>query len=170
MSYTTTSTDTFTRSNARHVASKVAADLKLMQLFCGGPSDEMILMYEIELLELLAGKYLDKVTYGYKRNGAWVVALRYQAHLDGTLNSDDRAGKVSYLAGKDVRGASEASFLEYTSAWMPVSASDRERIYDQVGFRRATGTEPATANGYWQSDKTYSSGAGGVARSTFRTF
>lgn len=41
-SYTTTETKTFTLTHARHLAAKVATDLKRLQRFYGGISDERI--------------------------------------------------------------------------------------------------------------------------------
>ena len=45
-SYTTTATNTFTVTHARHMAAKVATDLKRMQRFYGSPSDGRINEYE----------------------------------------------------------------------------------------------------------------------------
>jgi len=41
-SYTTTETKTFALTHARHLAAKVATDLKRLQRFYGGISDERI--------------------------------------------------------------------------------------------------------------------------------
>ncbi len=52
-SYTQSSTSTFTITHARHMAAKLAADLKRMQRFYGAPSDDRIAAYETEVVELL---------------------------------------------------------------------------------------------------------------------
>src|SRR5438552_14819451 len=104
MASTYTRTATFTRSSARYIVSKVAADLKLMQRFYGHPSDDWIDAYIAEVVELLVVRGLGTITYGFKRNGAWVVALRYVASMDGNLTADDRAGRV--LPGVDITGGS----------------------------------------------------------------
>ena len=52
-SYTFSETATFTITHARHIAAKVATDLKRMQRFYGEPSDIRIKNYETEVIELL---------------------------------------------------------------------------------------------------------------------
>ena len=64
-SYTVTDTITFTRTHARHIAAKVATDLKRMQRFYGEPSDSRIADFESEVVEFLKEGLLDTVTYGF---------------------------------------------------------------------------------------------------------
>ena len=52
-SYTISETATFTLTHAKHMAAKVAADLKRLQRFYGYPSDQDIANYETEVIELL---------------------------------------------------------------------------------------------------------------------
>ena len=67
LSYTESST--FTVTHARHMAAKVATDLKRMQRFYGSPSDARIAQFQIEATELIKAGYLGTVSYGYQRNG-----------------------------------------------------------------------------------------------------
>lgn len=69
-SYSYTESRTFTVTHARHMAAKVATDLKRMQRFYGKPSDENIADYESEATEMLRAGYLDTVTYGFKRTAS----------------------------------------------------------------------------------------------------
>src|ERR1700683_1385252 len=57
MSYslTVSETETFTVTHARHMAAKVAADLKRMQRFYGSPSDSWIGHYEAEITHFMKG-------------------------------------------------------------------------------------------------------------------
>ena len=93
MSYSGTITDTttFTITHARHMAAKVAADLKRMQRFYGRPFDSDITSYESEIVEMLKAGYLGTVTYGFKRDGDWIEpGLRYTAReLAGDAANDD---------------------------------------------------------------------------------
>ena len=57
-SYSYTETATFTVTHARHMAAKVATDLKRMQRFYGSPSDERIAQFEAEATELIRAGYL----------------------------------------------------------------------------------------------------------------
>src|SRR5665648_439380 len=61
-SFTFTDTQTFTVTHARHIASKVATDLKRIQRFYGNPSDSLIEKYETEIIEFLKKGYLGTVT------------------------------------------------------------------------------------------------------------
>ena len=71
-SYSYTESRTFTVTHARHMAAKVATDLKRMQRFYGKPSDENIADYESEATEMLRAGYLDTGTYGFRRDGKWI--------------------------------------------------------------------------------------------------
>lgn len=165
MSSTYTRTESFTRSSARYVASKVAADLKLMQRFYQRPTDAEIDDYVTELVELLAGGYLNTVKYGFKRNDGWVLALRYTARLDGTLD-DERAGRV--VPGVDISGASWYSYLTYSSRWSSLSTQEQTAVQARLPFQRSGANEPSTVNGYWTEDRSYSTDGGGLRRATFR--
>ena len=66
-SYSYTETATFTVTHARHMAAKVAADLKRMQRFYGSPSDERIAQFEAEVTELIRAGYLGTVTLASKK-------------------------------------------------------------------------------------------------------
>ena len=71
-SYSYTDTLTFTRTHAKHLAAKVATDLKRMQRFYDRPSDREIADYETEAIEFLKEGYLGTVTYGFRRNSNWI--------------------------------------------------------------------------------------------------
>jgi hypothetical protein len=166
MSYTTSYT--FTRSNAEYVASKVVTDLKLMQIYLGAPDDEWIEKYRVELVELMAGGYLSSVTYGFKHDGNWLVALRYEASLDGSLSTDDRAGKVAAMIGTDVKGLGHSSYLITSANWDNLPLSHKTAIRGRIGFDRVGAAEPGTGMGYWSTERTYSSNGGGVTRQTLK--
>ena len=105
-SYTYSETATFTVTHARHMAAKVATDLKRMQRLYGAPNDTEIARYEAELVELMKAGYLDVVTYGYRRDNDWVEpTLRYTAReLSGVAANDDDPGRIR--PGADIGGAS----------------------------------------------------------------
>ena len=167
MSMTSTRTGTFTIANARYVTSKIKADLKLLQRAYGSPTDADIEAYGEEAAQLLNGGYLGTVTYGYRRNGSWVVALRYTARIDGTLTADDRAGGIP--RGVDISGAQFYSFLTYSTKWYSLPISERDRIESLLPISRTTAPEPGTSGGYWSADRSYSYNGTGVARGAFRT-
>ena len=60
-SYTISDSESFTVTHARHMAAKVATDLKRMQRLYGSPSDTSIAKYEAEVIEFMKAGYLGTV-------------------------------------------------------------------------------------------------------------
>jgi hypothetical protein len=166
-SYTTSASSTFTVTHARHMAAKIAADLKRMQRFYGAPSDTDIATYEAEVVELLKAGYLGTVTYGYKRNDNWIEpTLRYSAKdLAGTGANDDDPGKVR--PGADVSGASFYNYLTYSAAWWSLTSEQQEAFKKTLPFQRSGAAEPGIS-GYLISDHTYSAGGKALDRFSIR--
>ena len=167
LSNTITQATTFTVTHAKHIAAKVATDLKRLQRFYGKPSDVDIDAYEVEATVLLTHGYLESVQYGFRRNGRWIVpTLSYQANdLAGTMDNDP--GKVP--TGADISNADFYSFLTRTRAWHGLSASQQETVYAsaRIPFRRTPADEPGV-DGYWSRDLTYSAGGRSLDRFTLR--
>lgn len=170
MSYsaTITETTTFTVTHARHMAAKVAADLKRMQRFYGQPSDAQIAAYEEEVVELLKAGYLGKVWYGFKRDGKFIEpALRYTAReLAGFADNDD-PGRVR--PGGNINGASFYSFLTYSFAWDVLDPAEREAFKRRMPLDRSNASEPGVS-GYLEQDRTYSSGGRALDRASVRSY
>jgi hypothetical protein len=165
MSAASTYTTTFTETNARHLASKVAADLLQLARLYGQPSEKRIDDFIEELAILLPGGFVASVDYGFQVNGNWLIVLRYTVRSDGTLTADDRAGRVPVSI--DVSGAGFASFLRFSEKWSRLSPQDRERIEKSLPFRRATSDEPGIVSGIWVEDKVYSSAGVALTRKVF---
>lgn len=163
-SFTTSGTTSFTLTHAKHIAAKVATDLKRVQRFYGSPSDESISCYESEIIELLKNGYLDRVTYGFKRGETWIEpTLRYTAQeLSSDQSADDDPGKVRPNA--DISGASFYSFLTYSEAWHRLSSTEQSNFKQSVPVQRGFADEPGV-NGYFASDKVYASGGRALNRS-----
>lgn len=167
--FTVTETKTFTLTHARHLAAKVAADLKRMQRFYGSPDDARITRLEGEITELLRQGYLDTVTYGFQRNGDWIEpTLRYKASELVGDGMDDDPGRV--LPGRDVSGAFFYSYLTYNSAWGALTSTQRAVIEQQLPVQRTNAPEPTVSGGYFSDDKTYSSGGRALGRATVRSY
>ncbi len=168
-SYTFNETQTFTATHAKHLAAKVATDLKRMQRFYGSPSDSSIEDYEIEIIELLKRGFLKTVTYGFKRNDNFIEpTLRYTAQdLSGLSVSDDDPGRIK--PGANISGARFYSFLTLTSAWFNLSEEEKASFEKRLPFVRNGAAEPGI-NGYLSKDKTYSSGGKALNRSTVKTY
>lgn len=168
-SFTVSATTTFTVTHARHMAAKVAADLKRMQRFYGSPSDTDIANYEAEVVELLKVGYLGTLTCGYKRGDKWIEpTLRYSAKdLAGADGVDDDPGKVRPNA--DISGASFYNYLTYSSAWFSLTSVQQEAFKKSLPFQRTTANEPGI-DGYLAPDRTYSAGGKALDRFSVRTY
>src|SRR5215471_14854990 len=156
-SYTLTETTTFTLTHAKHMAAKVATDLKRLQRLYGLPSDASIGEYEIEVTELLKEGFFGTLTIGFKRDGQWIEpALRYTARdLAGLAANDDDPGRIR--PGADITGATFYNYLTYSSAWFSLTEAERDAFRQRMPFSRGYAHEPGI-NGYLISDRTYSAG------------
>jgi len=168
-SYTLSDTTTFTITHARHIAAKVATDLKRMQRFYGKPSDSEIANYELEIIEFLAEGFLGTVAYGFHCNGKWIEpTLEYTAHdLAGLPAEDEDPGRIR--PGADITGASFYSFLTYSDAWNYLSEDEKKKFRERLPFIR-TGAEEPGVNGYFSNDRTYSAGGRALRRASVRSF
>ncbi len=168
-SFTVTETTTFTVTHARHLASKVSADLKRMQRFYGEPSDANIAQYEAEVIEMLKAGYLGTLTLGYKRDGAWIEpTLRYTARdLAGDDSADDDPGRVR--PGANIANATFYNYMTYSSRWNSLSSAEQDAFKKALPFYRGGAPEP-TVSGYLESDRTYSSGGRSLNRASVRSY
>lgn len=169
-SYTLSETTTFTLTHAKHMAAKVATDLKRIQRFYNGiPTDNSIADYETELVELLKVGYLGTVTYGFRRDGNWIEpTLQYTAHdLAGTSANDDDPGRIR--PGANITGASFHSYLTYSPTWDRLSSTERDIFQKRMPFYRSGAPEPGIS-GYLTDDRTYSSGGRALNRASVRSY
>lgn len=167
-SYTVSGTTTFTVTHARQLAAKVATDLKRMQRFYGAPSDQRIDAYELELIELLKGRYFERATYGFKRNDRWIApTLRYTANDLSDSLADDDPGRVQ--PGADTSDGAFYSFLAYSYQWRELSASAKEEVESRIPLNRADALE-SDIDGYLENDRTYSAGGRNLVRSSVRSY
>lgn len=163
MTQTYTITETWSRTHARYVAGKVAADLRQMQQAYGAPTDKRLNEYLDELTVLLADGLLKEITYGFRKNGVWLVALRYTADMNGGLSADDRSGLIP--RGVSILGATWGSFLAKSSKWDALSTLAQARIEGELPFRRDDATAPIDGSPA-RHDKTYSSVGCGLSRAS----
>jgi hypothetical protein len=168
-SLTVTESHTFTVTHARHMAAKVATDLKRIQRFYGYPSDELIAKYEAEAIELIKHGFLESVAYGFKKNGNWIEpTLRYTARdLAGAAADDHDPGRVR--PGANIEGASFTSHLTYSASWFALSSEDMERFKRGLPFSRGTAPAPGVT-GYFADDLTYSAGGRALSRASVKSF
>jgi hypothetical protein len=167
MSTTQTRTSPFTRTNARYIATKIAADLHRMQGIYGWPTEDTINGIMEELTELLPDGYVQSLEVGFARDGVRVVSLFYEVRSDGSL-ADDNAGGVP--RGVDISGTERINYLTFSSKWAILSTNDKEAVNARLPYIRTDAPAPSDGSGYWQQDRTYSSNGTGTVRRTFRPF
>lgn len=168
-SYTISESTSFTVTHAKHMAAKVATDLKRIQRLYGPPNDAAIAQYETEAVALLKAGYLGVVTYGFWRNNDWIEpTLRYTAReLAGAAANDDDPGRVR--PGANIVGAQFHSYLTYSPAWDKLSAAERDAFKKTLPYYRGGAPEPGVS-GYFSDDRTYSSGGRALNRASIRSW
>ncbi|MDN5287690.1 MAG: hypothetical protein JWR38_3964 [Mucilaginibacter sp.] len=168
-SFSSSETQTFTLTHAKHLASKVSADLKRIQRLYGSPNDSTITSYENELIEFLKKGYLSEVTYGFQRDDKWIEpTLRYTSRdLAGMTADDDDPGKIKPNA--NISGANFTSYLIKNSTYHNLSSADQESFQNTLPFKR-TGAPAPGINGYLSSDRMYSSGGKSLDRSSVKNY
>jgi len=166
---TLATTQTFTRTHARYLASKVVSDMYQCARLYGGPACDSVADYEVELVEMLVGGYVYEYEFGFKNDGKRVVSWQYAVNAAGDLvggGTDDSAGSV-YARAK-IAGATYFNFMSYSQKWLDLSQGERDAARAAVPISRSTGTLPTDGSGYWAHDKTYTNGGTSVSRRTFR--
>lgn len=157
---------TFTLTNAKYLASKVATDLKRIQRFYGNPTDNQIADYEAEITELLKEGYLDNITYGYRRNGIWIKpSIKYNSIELSNGNTDDDPGKI--VVGADISNATFGSFLNTNRKWDNLSQTEKSNFLKRLPIQRTDGSNPQS-DGYFSNDLTYGSGGKSINRSSLK--
>lgn len=173
ISFTTaeTASTTFTRSHAKHISARIAADLARMTAFYPtGLTDQRIIDFQNEAIEYLCAGYLETVTYGFKKETEdwygdkqeeWVLALKYVVR-DGDLEGGSSTpGGIK--PGIDIAGTSFCSFLIQNSKYFDLGQASREKFKQSLPIVRTAGEEP---NASWRKDRAYGQGGRYVDRLT----
>lgn len=168
-SHTFSETTSFTLTHAKHMAAKVATDLKRMQRLYGSPSDLSIAQYEGEVVELLKAGYLGEISYGFRKDGNFIPpTLRYTAQdLANSAANDDDPGKVP--AGADITGATFYSFLTYSSKYLALTEAQQAVFEGTLPLKRGSASAPGI-NGYMMDDRRYSAGGVALGRASLRPY
>jgi hypothetical protein len=166
MTSTFTTTVTFTRTHAKHLAAKVVADLYQCSVFYDRPAVDGIVDYETELIEMLANGYVESYEFGFKSNGKRIISWHYTVGADGGLHGDADAGGI--YAKATVAQADYFNFMAYSHKWWDLNDAERATFRSGLPIQRRPGSGPSDGDGYWQVDHGYSAGGVRVERKTFR--
>jgi hypothetical protein len=165
MSFTYTTTSTFTITHARYIASKVAADLHLCHRYHGRPSAGIIADYAEEFALFLAKGYVRQYEFGFKSDEKRILCWRYTIDEYGGVTDNSPGSVVSTV---DVSGTVYYNYLWHSSSWGTLSEAQQKAFESILPIHRTAGIAPTDGSGYWVSDKTYNSGGCSVSRQTFR--
>lgn len=166
MTYSFTKTSTFTIVHARHLASKVAADMHLCAHYYGNPSEREIRDFAEELAQHLNEGYVREYEFGFQKNNERIVTWRYKVDENGAITADDRAGKV--VAYADIAGSSFFNYLTRNRRYHGLTSAQQASFEAGLPFQRSIGEPPSDGSGYWTSDRNYFSGGRGLSRETFQ--
>ena len=163
-----TISESFTKTDAKYLSSKVMSDLYQCGSLHGEPDTDDIDAYRDELTAMLAGGYVQSYEFGFKQNDERVLVWQYSINSNGELvgGGDDHSGGIE--ARVDVSGCSYYNFMSYTKKWFDLSEADKSLVKESHTIRRSTGSLPEDGDGYWESDRSYSSGGTTAGRRTYR--
>jgi Bacterial HORMA domain family 1 len=166
MSYSFTTSDTFSIIHARKLAAKVATDMHICAQYYGRPTEQEIRNYAEELAQYLNEGYIEQYEFGYKKDNKRIVSWRYKVDENGVLTADERPGNV--VPYVDTSGAIFFNYLTQNSRFLQLSAAQQARFTDSLPVQRTSGDPPSDGLGYWISDRNYYSGGRGLNRQTFQ--
>lgn len=165
---TRTTSESFTLTHAKYLASKVTTDMLRCQQLYGLPSNTQINNYGTELALLLRGGYVEVYEFGFQCNNQRLISWRYAVDSSGLGSTDDRPGGI--VSGVDVASAAFFNQLSYSSAWFSLEQGERERIKAGLPIQRVTKDGPKDGLGYWEQDRRYTTNGVSLPRSTFRPY
>jgi hypothetical protein len=157
---------TATETAPRELAGKIAADLRQFSIYYGHPSANQVRDYLQELEILLRGGYLSTYTFGFWREGRWVMCYRYTIQ-QGTVSGGPPGG---VQPNQDVRGASYLNFTTHTQNWWNLPLPRRDAIEASLPIKRTSMDAPGySVDGSWIAERSYGAGGIEVLRQFFRT-
>ena len=166
MSYSYTTTETFSETHARRLAAKVGADMHQCQRSYGYPSDGDIADFMEELRVLLLGGYIDTYEFGFKTaDNRRVVSWLYTVSPAGELEGG-RSGGL-YLTA-NIANASSFNFISYSGAWTALTADKQADVKNSHPVDRGYGSAPSDGDGYWNDSRVYVSGGAAMTKREFR--
>lgn len=168
MSYSYTTTETFTLTNAKRLAAKVTADMHQSHRLYGAPSLADIEEYQQELTVMLNDGYLKTYEFGFKDgNGNRQLSWLYTVGPTGDLEGGRSGG---LYPSAEVNSSRSFNYITRTSEWHGLSDAEREQVNGRHPVQRTSGDAPQDGNGYWENTKSYNSGGVAVTRKEFRPY
>lgn len=167
MTTSMTRSSTWSYTEAKHVASKLGADLLNLNARYGYPSRADIENYVEETALYLQRGYLKTVDFGFKDGDRWVLLLRYTAVAGGQLRDEAPGGLPSAY---NVAGHQFHSYMTRSSAYWDMTETQRAAFDKILPIHRTPGSEPTTNGGSFGSDSQYSRNGNGISRAIYTAF
>lgn len=164
-SYTSSESQTFSIADARYLASRIKTGLTYLRLYCGHISEQYVENLTLEAAILLKYGLLERVVYGYKRNGEVKYALIFTVnHLGQLVAADDNPSILDLPPYME-----DTTFFTFlTKRHNPeLTQADRDAIEGILPIQRDTGTEPSMINGTTSTADSYYRNGYGMTRSTY---
>jgi Bacterial HORMA domain family 1 len=166
MTFSYTSTDSFTLTNAKKLAAKVTADMHQCRRLYGRPSEERIDAYQEELVVLLAGGYVSQYEFGFKTGtDKRILSWRYTVTPAGDLEGGRSGG---LCATADVADARTFNYLWHSDEWFKLDAAEQARFDAKHSVERSGGDPPTDGSGRWVRNRSYVSGGVAIQREEFQ--
>lgn len=166
MGFATTKTSTFSLTNARYLASKVAVDMQACHARYGQPTVDQIRNYEEELAAYLSAGFLQEYEFGFKQNERRILTWKYVVDATGRLCTDDSPGGLAPIV--DVSHAVHFNYLTQNSAFFRLGPDAQNAFRASVPVYRTFADPPGDGSGFWSSDRNYYSGGRALTRQTFQ--
>jgi hypothetical protein len=176
-SMTRTAVESFTLTQAKYLASKVAADMRRCQQLYGKPKstggtrqDPDINDYGTEIALMLRDKYIATFEFGFVRDtdNERLLTWKYSVDSAGDLTSDDRPGRI--VSGVDIKGASFRSYMTYSDAWSKLTEEQKAAYKEALPVGRVGAAAYGSSLGSFQYDLAYSSTGVAMVRQTFKLY
>jgi hypothetical protein len=158
-----TGTKTYTATDAKYLGSKIAADLRQLQVLYGEPLNSHINAYVDEFVILVKDGYIKSVDYGYRKNGIWVVGVSYEVSAFNSV--DDSPGRIP--VGKDITNANWGSYMRKSQKFYDLSLAQQQAFLNSLPFQRNVDNNDPQNGANWVYDKAYGSGDVELKRKIF---
>ncbi len=166
--YSATQSQTFTIADAKYLASRIKVGLTYLRLYCGILTEQSVENLTLEAAILLKAGLLEKVVYGYKKDGIVKYALIFTVNEQGQIEAANE-NPSPFDPPPYLEGATWFSFLTRRSN-PNLTSADRESIEQLLPIDRETGVEPSLSNGTLTNNDSYYRNGYGMTRSVYRNF
>jgi hypothetical protein len=163
-------TQTISLTKIVYVTRKVQADFLAIMDTYGYFSEDYAKKLIADVRTFLDEDVIDAVKFIWKEAGTNDVLeeLRYVV-ISGSIGlADDRPGGIRYNAA--LKNADFTVYVTYNDRWKNMNEQEKQAVRDSLQLSWGPGGTLNYSQGYWQTDKIYSSGDYGLSRRRFTRY